>query len=79
MKREIRSGAVAGVAGVGAVIDVGQESFVIPGIGVWKQRQLRVIDLKRLSSRLRKTLKAPREEKQSNSVRNTFSNSTSNY
>ncbi|NWL80417.1 hypothetical protein DM872_26555 [Pseudomonas taiwanensis] len=62
MKREIRSSAVAGMAGVGAVIDVGQESFLIPGIDLWKQAQLRVIDLRRLSSRLHKVLKAPKEE-----------------
>ncbi|KVR98555.1 DUF1998 domain-containing protein [Burkholderia vietnamiensis] len=61
MKREIRTSAIAGVAGVGAVIDVGQESFIIPGIGEWRQSQLRVIELPRLSSRLRKLLKAPGE------------------
>jgi hypothetical protein len=59
MKREIRSGAVSGVAGVGAILDVGKESFIVPGIDLWSQGQLRVIDLKRLSGRLRKTLKAP--------------------
>jgi hypothetical protein len=63
MKREIRSSAVAGMAGVGAVVDVGQESFLIPGISGWRQGALRVIDLKRLSSRLHKVLKAPKEEK----------------
>ena len=63
MKREIRSSAVAGMAGVGAVVDVGQESFLIPGISGWKQGALRVIDLKRLSTRLHKILKAPKEEK----------------
>lgn len=63
MKREIRAGTVTGPAGVGAVIDVGTESFVIPGIGEWKQQALRVIDLPRLSSRLRKVLKAPVLEK----------------
>ena len=69
MKREIRAGAVAGMAGVGAVVDVGQESFLIPGIENWRQAQLRVINLPRLSSRLRKVLKAPREEKASLLVR----------
>jgi hypothetical protein len=63
MKRELRASTIAGVAGVGAVVDVGQESFLIPGIDGWKQRQLRVIELKRLSTRLRKILKAPVEEK----------------
>ena len=61
MKREIRSSAVAGMAGVGAIVDVGQESFLIPGISGWKQWQLRVVELKRLSSRLHKILKAPKE------------------
>lgn len=59
MKREIRSSTVAGMAGVGAVIDVGQESFVIPGIDTWKQRSLRIVDMQRLSARLGKSLKAP--------------------
>lgn len=63
MRREIRSSAVAGVAGVGAIIDVGQESFLIPGIHRWQQPQLRVIDLPRLSSRLHKVLKAPKEKR----------------
>ncbi len=63
MRREIRSSAIAGVAGVGAIIDVGQESFLIPGIQGWKQSQLRLIDLPRLSSRLDKLLKAPKEER----------------
>jgi len=62
MRREIRSSAVAGMAGVGAIIDVGQESFLIPGINIWKQPQLRIIELKRLSSRLQKVLKAPKQE-----------------
>jgi hypothetical protein len=69
MKREIRSSAVAAMAGVGAVIDVGQESFLIPGIEMWGQPQLRIIELKRLSSRLHKILKAPREEKPTLQVR----------
>lgn len=69
MKREIRSGAIAGMAGVGAIVDVGQESFLIPGIDKWQQSQLRVIDLPRLSARLHKVLKAPREEKPKLSVR----------
>lgn len=62
MKREVRASLVAGQGGVGAVIDVGSESFLIPGIGTWKQSQLRVIDLPRLSTRLRKVLKAPKED-----------------
>jgi hypothetical protein len=59
MKREIRAGTITGPAGVGAVIDVGSESFIIPGIGVWKQNGLRVMQLARLSNRLRKVLKGP--------------------
>lgn len=69
MKREIRSNTIVGTSGVGAVIDVGQESFVIPGITEWKQYQLRVIDLKRLSSRLHKILKGPKDDKPSLMVR----------
>lgn len=64
MKREIRSSAVAGVAGTGAIIDVGQESFVIPGIEKWRQPELRVVDLKRLSTRLHKILKAPKDQEE---------------
>ena len=54
---------------MGAVVDVGQESFLIPGISEWKQWQLRIIDLKRLSSRLHKILKAPKEDKPTLQVR----------
>lgn len=69
MKREIRAGAIAGMAGVGAVVDVGQESFLIPGTNRWQQSQLRVIDLPRLSARLHKVLKAPIERKPKLDVR----------
>lgn len=69
MKREIRAGAVAGPAGVGAVIDVGQESFVVPGIQLWRQPQLRIIELRRLSERLHKVLKAPVLERPTLQVR----------
>lgn len=69
MKREIRASLVAGMAGPGAVIDVGSESFVIPGIETWRQGNLRVVDLKRLSARLHKILKAPKEESPSLQVR----------
>lgn len=62
MKREIRSGLIAGMAGTGAVIDVGSETFVVPGIDKWRQSDLRVIELKRLSRRLRKILKGPKEK-----------------
>lgn len=63
MKREIRAGTIAGAAGVGAVIDVGTESFIIPGVGMWPQASLRVITLPRLSGRLRKILKTPSDQK----------------
>lgn len=69
MKREIRSSAVSRMAGVGAILDIGQESFLVQGIEHWKQNQLRVIELRRLSSRLRKVLKGPREERPSLMVR----------
>jgi hypothetical protein len=69
MKREIRANTIVGTAGVGAVVDVGQESFVIPGITTWKQNQLRVIQLARLSARLHKILKGPRENKPTLMVR----------
>jgi hypothetical protein len=69
MKREIRSGLISGMAGVGSVIDVGQESFVVPGINQWSSSQLRPLDLKRLSTRLRKKLKTPREHEPSLKVR----------
>ena len=62
MKREIRSSLIAGMAGTGAVVDVGSESFVVPGIEKWSQSQLRVVDLRRLSARLHRALKAPKEE-----------------
>lgn len=63
MKREIRAGTITGPAGVGAVIDVGSESFVVPGTDQWSQNGLRILQLPRLSSRLRKVLKGPSLEK----------------
>lgn len=63
MKREIRAGTITGPAGVGAVIDVGSESFIVPGINLWSQKGLRIVQLPRLSSRLRKVLKGPSLEK----------------
>ena len=45
MKREIRSSSIAGVAGAGAIVDVGQESFLVPGIDQWRQQQLAVVQL----------------------------------
>lgn len=69
VKREIRASAVAGIAGVGAVIDVGQESFIIPGINDWPPSELREVRLARLSNRLRKFLKAPKEDSPSFKVR----------
>lgn len=63
MKREIRAGTITGPAGVGAVIDVGSESFVIPGIADWLQKGLRVVQLPRLANRLHKVLKGPSLEK----------------
>lgn len=69
MKREIRSSLIAGMGGTGAIIDVGSESFVVPGIGSWRQSELRPVELSRLSSRLRKVLKAPKHESPSLQVR----------
>jgi hypothetical protein len=69
MKREIRSSTIVGTSGVGSVVDVGKESFVIPSITSWKQYQLRVIDLRRLSTRLHKVLKGPKDDKPSLMVR----------
>lgn len=69
MKREIRASTVTGPAGVGAVIDVGQESFVVPGLALWRQEQLRIVPLPRLADRLRKVLKAPRSDKPSLMIR----------
>jgi len=69
MKREIRSSSITGVAGVGAIIDVGQESFLIPGLNRWRQSDLRLVELRRLSSRLGKVLKTPKEHNPSLQVK----------
>lgn len=63
VKREIRASTVANAAGVGAVIDVGVESFVVPGINFWKQSSLQGVTLPRLSSRLNKQLKTMTDTK----------------
>lgn len=69
VKREVRVGSIVNVAGVGAVVDVGSESFVVPGIDGWRDHMLRPIELQRLSSRIRKKLKTPKEERPSLMVR----------
>jgi hypothetical protein len=63
VKREIRASTVASAAGVGAVIDVGVESFVVPGIDRWRQSSLRAVTLPRLSSRLNRNLKTTSDVK----------------
>jgi len=63
VKREIRASTVASAAGVGAVIDVGAESFVVPGIDYWRQASLRAVTLLRLSSRLNRNLKTTSDVK----------------
>lgn len=65
VKREIRASTVANAAGVGAVIDVGVESFAVPGINQWRQTSLRLLILPRLSSRLKKNLKTTTDTKPS--------------
>lgn len=62
VRREIRRSSTAGAAGVGAVIDVGSESFVIPGTGQWNLRLLQPIEMPRLSGRLGRVLKGPTDE-----------------
>ena len=61
-KREIRSASLVGVAGVGAIVDVGNESFVMPAIDQWWISKLRKVELQRLSTRLRKQLMTPIED-----------------
>lgn len=63
VKREIRASTIASVAGVGAIVDVGVESFVVPGIRDWKQSSLRVVELPRLSTRLHRVLKTTADDK----------------
>lgn len=63
VKREIRASTVANAAGVGAVIDVGVESFVVPGINYWRQSSLRAVSLPRLSTRLHRNLKTTSDVK----------------
>ena len=64
IKREIRAGSITGIAGIGAVVDIGKESFLIPGIGTgsWHHNHLRALELPRLSTRLHKVLKVPKEQ-----------------
>ena len=62
MKREIRSSAIVSTAAVGAIVDVGRESFLTPGIHQWFSHQLEVLHLPRISNRLGKILKKLRDD-----------------
>jgi len=57
MKRELRATQLIGAGGVGAIIDMGDESFVIEDITQWSKGP--PIDIPRLSGRLNKPLFAP--------------------
>lgn len=58
MKREIRAGTLVGFAGPGAVVDIGNESFIVPPIYQWHRNALQRLDLPRLSGRLGRALRA---------------------
>lgn len=62
MKREIRSSAIVGTAAVGAIVDVGQESFLTPAIQHWIKSQLRDLHLPRVSNRLGKALRKLKDD-----------------
>lgn len=57
MKRELRAAQLIGAGGVGAIIDMGDESFVIEDITQWRKGP--PIEIPRLSGRLNKPLYAP--------------------
>lgn len=57
MKRELRATQLIGAGGVGAIIDMGDESFVIEDITQWRKGP--PIDFARLSGRLNRSLYAP--------------------
>lgn len=62
MKREIRSSAIISTAAVGAIIDVGQESFLTPAIQHWIKSQMRDLHLPRVSNRLGKALRKLKDD-----------------
>lgn len=52
MSRSFRKGQVVGPAGPGAIVDLGDESFVVMSIDTWRSDKMAPCDLPRLSARL---------------------------
>lgn len=52
MGRSFRKGQIVGPAGPGAIVDLGDESFVVMSIDTWRQGKMEPCDLDRLSKRL---------------------------
>ena len=58
--RGLRQSQVITPHGVGAILDIGKESFVVADISSWKlDRSVRTLELRRLSKLLGKQLKTP--------------------
>lgn len=57
MKRELRAAQLIGAGGVGSIIDMGDESFVVEDISEWQKGE--AIKLERLESRLRARIHSP--------------------
>lgn len=58
-KRSIRQGQLVSPFGVGAIIDIGQESFVMVDISRWKGEKTRLIQDSHLERKLKRAIKAP--------------------
>ncbi len=59
MGRSIRQGQLVSPFGVGAIVDIGSESFAIADISMWRDQALRTIPDCRLAAKLHRQVKTP--------------------
>src|SRR5690606_32406517 len=58
-KRSIRQGQLVAPFGVGSIIDIGQESFVMTDISRWSTKGMRRIEDSHLERKLKRPIKTP--------------------
>ena len=59
MARTIRQGQLVSPFGVGAIVDIGSESFAVADISTWREEALRTIPDCRLAAKLHRQVKTP--------------------
>lgn len=68
MGRSIRQGQLVTPFGVGAIVDIGSESFAIADISMWRDKALRIISDCRLAAKLHRQVKTPAGKEDEESV-----------